>query len=238
MATQDTPALVSLQYILASVKAYLQVDDKQDEFLMQLIMDCITDINVFHADLSGNKTVTLDISAINTVDLPVDFQDFIVIGYVVGNQIVSLTYNPRLAIPQTQDCAEDTTPYPTSGTVELPIARHYGVAGVTTKHYKIDKRNRRIILSGAIPNSQVILEYISSGLSNETVVPRYAVPAIRAYCYWMRAFNDPRVAMNDKNDKRELWVSEVRRLREFETRMTIDEICDALMLGVRPTIKR
>lgn len=238
MAAQDTPALVSLNYILASIKMYLQIDDKQDEFLMQLIIDCVTDLSIFHADLSGNKTVTLDVSAINTIDLPLDYVDFVTIGFAVGNKIVSMTYNPRLAIPQTQDCGEDTTPYPTSGTVDIPITRHYGIAGVTTKQYKIDKKNRRIILSGTIPNSQVVLEYVSSGVSNNTVVPRYAVPAIRAYVYWMRIFNDPRVAMNDKNDKRELWVSEVRRLREFETRMTVDEICDALMLGVRPTIKR
>jgi hypothetical protein len=44
--------------------------------------------------------------------------------------------------------------------------------------------------------------------------------------------------MNDKNDKRELWVSEVRRLREFETRMTVDEILDALYKGLKQTIKR
>lgn len=238
MTTQDSNALVSLEYILASVKAYLQTDDRQDEFLMQLIMDCVCDLNTFHADLSGNLTVTLDVSSINTVDLPTDFVDYIVIGYTVGNKIVSLSYNPRLAIPQTEDCGELTTPYPLSSNQEMPLERHYGAGGITTMEYKIDKRNRRIILSGTIPNSQVILEYISSGISNQTVVPRYAVPAIRSYVYWMRCFNDPRVAMNDKNDKRELWVSEVRRLREFETRMTVDEICDALMKGVRPTIKR
>lgn len=234
----DTNALVSLEYILASVKAYLQTDDRQDEFLMQMIADIITDLNIFHADLSGNKTVTLDVSSINTVDLPIDFQDFVVIGFTVGNKIVSLSYNPRIAIPQTEDCGELTTPYPLSGSQEIPLERHYGAAGITTMEYKIDKRNRRIILSGTIPNSQVILEYISSGISDQTVVPRYAVPTIRAYCFWMRCFNDPRVAMNDKNDKRELFVSEMRRLKEFETRMTIDEICDAIYKGVRPTIKR
>jgi hypothetical protein len=238
MATQDTPALVSLQYILAIVKAYLQVDDKQDEFLMQLIIDCVSDLNIFHADISGQKTVTLDVSAINTVDLPVDFQDYICIGYYVGNQIVSLTYNPRLAIPQTQDCAEDSSPYPLTNNIELPISRQYGAAAITTKHYKIDKRNRRIILSGSIPNSQVIMEYVGSGISNDTLIPRYAVPAIRAYCFWMHVENDPRVAYNEKERKTRLYVSEMRRLKEFETRMTIDEIVDSLYMGIRQTIKR
>jgi hypothetical protein len=238
MAAQDTPALVSLNYILASVKAYLQVDDKQDEFLMQLIIDCVTDLNIFHADISGQKTVTLNVSAINTVDLPVDFQDYICIGYSVGNQIVSLSYNPRLAIPQTQDCGEDSSPYPLTGNIELPISRQYGAAGITTKQYKIDKRNRRIILSGSIPNSQVIMEYIGSGISNDTLVPRYAVPAIRAYVILMRIDNDPRVPYNEKERKTHLYVTELRRLREFETRMTVDEIVDSLMLGIRQTIKR
>jgi hypothetical protein len=238
MAAQDTPALVSLNYILASVKAYLQVDDKQDEFLMQLIIDCVTDLSIFHADLSGNKTVTLDVSAINTIDLPLDYVDFVTIGFAVGNKIVSMTYNPRLAIPQTQDCGEDTTPYPTSGTVDIPITRHYGVAGVTTKQYKIDKQNRRIILSGVVPNGQVVMEYIGSGVSADTLVPRYAVPAIRAYVILQRIENDPRVPYNEKERKTHLYVTEMRRLKEFETRMTIEEVVDSLMLGVRPTIKR
>jgi hypothetical protein len=234
----DTNALVSLEYILASVKAYLQTDDRQDEFLMQLIMDCVTDLNIYHADISGSKTVTLDVSAINTVDLPVDFQDYICIGYCVGNQIVDLTYNPRLAVPQTQDCAIDTNPYPLSNNIELPISRQYGAAGITTKHYKIDKRNRRIILSGSIPNSQVIMEYIGSGITNDTLVPRYAVPVIRAYVYWFRVENDPRVPYNEKERKSHLYVTEMRRLKEFETRLTINEVMDALYSGIRQTIKR
>jgi hypothetical protein len=234
----DTNAIVTIDYILASVKAYLQVDDKQDELLMQMILDCITDLNIFHADLSGHKTVTMDISDINTVDLPEDFVDYIKIGRIINNKIYTLSLNDNLATPHSEDCGEDTNPYIQS-VYDLPYEQQYGTGGgYNCAEYKIDKRNRRIIIGGGVPGSQIIMEYISSGVCSETVVPRYAVPVIRAYVYWMRVENDPRVPFNEKERKQNLYVTEMRRLKEFETRLTVDEIMDAIYRGYRQTIKR
>lgn len=234
----DTSSTVSLNYILASVKNYLQVDDKQDEYFMQLIIDCITDLNIFHVDISGSKTVVLPVTVLNTVDLPSDFIDYIKIGMLVNNKITSLSLNENLAMMFTEDCGEETTPN-IQTLLDYPVEHHYGVGGgYNIGEYKIDKRNHRIVINGTIPGGQVVMEYVSSGVCADTVVPRYAVPAIRAYVLWQRIDNDPRVPLNEKERKNHIYVTEMRRLKEFASRLTVDEIMDALYRGMRQGIKR
>lgn len=236
--SEDTAGWVSLKYILASTRAALRIDDKHDEFLLQYIIDGVTELNTFHLDISGTKNTTLTISDINTVQLPRDYIDYAKIGIIVNGRIHTLTVNPNLAVPHTGDCGEDTNAYQ-DNTQELPATPQFGISGgYNVAEYKIDKRNRRIIVSGNPPGGTLYLEYISSGISmsEETNIPRAYVPVIRAYAIWRFVDNDPSVPGNEKERKGRLYGQEVRRAAMYEL-PTLDEMVDALKQGRRQTPK-
>jgi hypothetical protein len=236
----DTAGVVSLKYVLASLKSALSIDDREDERLLQFIVDGVSEINMFHLDISGTKKGMFDITQINTVDLPSDFIDYIVIGRVINGRIVSLSRNEALAIPIDIDCGLDANPYK-DAIVDFPKFYHYGLGGgYNIAEYRIDKRDRRIIISGVVPGSQIYMEYISTGVSlnEETVIPRYAVPVLRAYADWKRTEYDDKKPLYDKQRKAMMYQFELERADSLVNSMTVDEILDQVYKGYRQTPKR
>ena len=53
--------------------------------------------------------------------------------------------------------------------------------------YKINKKNRTIAIGGLIP-AEVIVYYVSTGLNSmvDAIIPREAVPSLKAYIHWKR----------------------------------------------------
>jgi hypothetical protein len=237
--SQDSDGIVSLRYILANIKARLMWDDRNDQFLLQYIIDAVSELNMFHLDISGTKTVIIDVNEINTIDLPSDYIDYEVIGYIVNGKITSLSKNPNIPIPISGDCGADTNPFPDL-VQDLPSVPTFGVGGgYNVAEYTIDKRGHRIIIQGTVPGNQILLKYTSSGISltEETYIPKQYVPAIRAYVLWVIAENDPKEPMNNKIRKGQLFADEVIRVGATEM-PTMDEISDALRMGYRQTPKR
>ena len=235
----DTSGWVSLKYIVANIKSRLMTDDKFDEYLLQYCIDGITEMNMFHLDISGPKTTVLTISDINTVALPQDYIDYLQIGIIVNGQIRTLSLNPQIPIPITMDCGEDTNGF--SDLIRAyPASPQFGAGGgYNVSEYKIDKRGRRIVLQGAVPGGQVIMEYISSGisLSEENYFPRKYLPVIRAYVMWVLADNDPKVQIQEKMRKGKILQEEVMRVSMSEM-PTISEMVDVIRSGYRQTPKR
>lgn len=236
----DTNGVVSLKYVLASLKSSLSIDDREDERLLQFIVDGISEINMFHLDISGTQKGLFDISAINTVDFPSDFIDYVFIGRVVNGRMVSLSRNDSLVIPTDIDCGLDANPYKDT-IVDFPKFYHYGLGGgYNIAEYRIDKRDRRIIISGVIPGSQIYMEYISTGVSigGDTVIPRYAVPVLRAYADWKRTEYDDKQPLYAKQRKAAIYQYELERVDSLVNSMTVDEILDQVYKGYRQTVKR
>jgi hypothetical protein len=234
----DLSGWMNIRQILANVKARLRIDDRQDRYLLQYIIDCISELNMFHLDVSGPVSTIIDISDINTVDLPSDYIDYLKIGYIVNGKIVTLTHNPSIPIPISGECGEDTNPFPDLS-LSIPLVPTYGAGGgYNVAEYRIDKKDRRIILQGSVPGSQLAIEYISTGVSlnEETTIPRKYLPAIRAYVVWTLIENDPKVPMNDKIRKGDLYAQEVSRASMSEL-PTLDECMDAIYMGRRQTPK-
>lgn len=236
----DTNGLVTIRYVLASLKSALAIDDREDERLIQFIVDGISEINMFYVDISGTKKGLFPISSINTVDLPSDFIDYVMIGRVVNGRVVSLSKNKNLAIPVSEECSLSTNPY--SGAItEYPKYHHFGLGGgYNIAEYEIDKRDRRILISGNVPNSEIYMEYISTGVSvnEETSIPRQAVPAIKAYVIWQMTENDDKKPLYDKQRKARIWTQKLEELANSVNAMTIDEILDEIYKGYRQTPKR
>ena len=231
--------LVTIKYCLAQVRNMLQLDNSKDMFLLQLIYDCISEINMFHIDLTGPKAVYLDIDSNNTAKLPTDFIDYFRIGRIVNNRISDLTINNNIPLPLATQCGLVTNPTKRV-TSTLPIFQDFGVgAGYDIMYYRIDKANGLIIVQGTIPGNQIYLEYISDGvvMSDEQSIPKEAVPAIKAYCAWKSIEYDPRIPLNDKDRKGNLYAAELRRLGSLRM-PTMEEMTMAIIEGFKPTIKR
>lgn len=233
----DTAGTVSLKYIVANTRARMRKDAKDDMYIMQYAIDCITELNMFHLDVSGPKTALLPVSDIGTIDVPEDYIDYYRLGGIVNGRIQTFTLNPKLAIPTETECGEDVNPWKDI-TLDFPARNTFGAGGgYNTSEYRYDQRNRRFIIGGATPGTYVVLEYVSSGVSvsEETFIPRLYVPAIRAYIIWQFVENDEKAPMNDKMRKGQLYADEVMRAGES---LNIDEIMDAVYSGYRRTIKR
>lgn len=225
----DTDSGVSLNYILASTKNRLRITDSaDDEYMMQLILDCISETSVFHFSVTGVNVVTLDVNSARIAYLPQDYIDYVVIGVVYGNKIIPLFKNEKLALPITEDCGEDANEYPASSNISEVLSCHW-----SEKSFRIDKKNHRIILSNDIPANKLYMEYNSTGVNSMTIVPRYALPMIRQYVIWQIAENDPKIADNDKERKGWLYGQEMRRIKEFLGKDSIGELFNSLYYNFR-----
>lgn len=235
----DTSGTVSLKYIVANTRARMRKDAKDDQYILQYAIDCISELNMFHLDISGPRTALIAVSDICTIDVPEDYIDYLKVGKIVNGRIRTFSINPNLSIPITGDCGEDTNAW-SDITLSFPAVNTFGVGGGYNEvEYRYDPRSRRFILSGAVPGSYVALEYISTGISisEETYIPKKYVPAIRAYIIWQFVENDDKAPMNDKMRKGQLYADEVTRASASEG-LTIEELMDAITSGYRQTVKR
>ena len=85
--------------------------------------------------------------------------------------------------------------------------------------------NRQIIFSGETPRSEIVLEYISTGLlpDGSSLIPREVVAPLRAYILWHSVENDPRVAYNERERRKREFNESVEALRSFTNAFSADE---------------
>ena len=117
----------------------------------------------------------------------------------------------------------------------------YGLpGGIDDAYYRVDKDNRQIIFSGSVPRSEIVLEYITSGLKADgsSLIPRQAVPTLRAYIDWVAIENDPRMSQAEKIRKKALYDEAETKLRSLELTFTGDELKRAIWSGMRQSPKR
>jgi len=238
----DTDGLISVNYVIASLLNDLGFDDREFERLKQWVYEAYTELNMF-GYLNSFKTVRLTMSDINTVSLPKDYIDYEAIGINNGGVLWTFTRQENLILPTTISCGEESldSSIGEGGDLNDDIVGSYGMpGGVNTNYFKVDKRNWRIVFSGSVTRSEVILVYKSTGVSldTETMIPRRALLSLKAYCDWMRIENDDRISENRKIKKESVWEYEKKRLSRYEKSPTIDEIKDIIYSGYSQTAKR
>ena len=117
----------------------------------------------------------------------------------------------------------------------------YGMpGGVDDCYYRIDMENRQIVFSGATPRSEVVMEYISSGVRTDgsSLVPREAVPALRTYVLLAMVENDQRVAFNEKERRKREHEEAVAALRFFQNSFTAAEYRQMVLQSYSQAPKR
>ncbi len=163
----------------------------------------------FHLDLAQEvKTAYLPLTAWKSIELPLDYVDFVQIGVVVNGEIRVFTNDERIALPD-QNLLESDPPEPTEEEIvpdpsnpnkyyfynwnsrgEDP-GQLYGltVKGNGVGYFKMNPERREIQFSPRVKgDTSIYLEYISDGInpSEKTVVNIYAAKLLKLYAHWQR----------------------------------------------------
>jgi len=220
-------------------------------FLEQIVIEGYTELNLWHLD--NIEVVYLKMSEAKAVSLPCDFVDWTKIGIPINGKLRVITNHKKILLPRKFPDGEPVgnTDSGETSDVNIYFIDHirsdqymgglYGVPGGVDKvYYRFDRENRQLVFSGAAPRSEIVLEYISSGVNLEggTIIPIEAVPALRAYALWQNIENDRKTPLNEKERKKSQYEEEVEKLRFFQSSFTADEYKRHVFKHARQSAKR
>jgi hypothetical protein len=264
-ASPKTEGLVTIRYIVMSVLNRLEdYTMKSYKRLVQITIEGFTELNLFHLKQSL-EVVYLHMSTAKTVQLPADFIDYTKIGIPLNGKLRVITRKDSILLPRTFD----DTGLPVGNTDADPAQEDQGISnaiffsdhwrngqyigglyglpgGIDRAYYRIDRENRLIVFSGTTPRSEIVLEYISSGVKTDgsSLIPREAVPALRTYLLWQMFENDekpginPKIVAYEKERRKKEHFEEVEALRSFQNAFTADEWRRAIYSTYRQIPKR
>lgn len=245
--------LITLKDIVDDVLVEAGTYD-ESEYLryLKVAIRGFTRLNILH--IADIKVAYLPISDINTVSLPSDYVSYSKIGININGDIWTLGLNDKMAFARTESCGlrinelanvTDTNTYFDS---RIFFSNHYrdgtyvtnlfGLGGgLNTAYYRIDKEYGVIQLQGSVPQSEIVLEYVSNGISENgsTIVPIQAREAMIAWVQWKTT---PRDQNNKRLAAKNEYLEEVEELRSFESIPTLDELMDAIYAGYKQSPKR
>lgn len=207
-------SLYNVEYIVKSVLADCNMDVSSPHGMMfrKWAFDAYRRLNLA-GTMPTLKCVQIDIdSATNTAALPDDFVEYYKIGLCCNGYLLNFAINDSICLPTgTSGCPCDASEltYATeqcnAGTYNpetywfYPYYQYshngqmmngiYGAgAGYYAGGYRIDTERNLIQFDSSVTASAIVLEYRSNGLSDPTasIVPEYAIPAIREYVHWQR----------------------------------------------------
>ena len=249
----DNPKILGTTTVRYVVKSILnRIGDytmKEYKYIEQLIYEYYTDLNLWHLD--NIEVVYLRMSDAKTVDLPPDYVDYVKIGIPVNGKLRVLTRKDNILFPRTFEDGEEVGNTDSVDTVDdsgIFFTSHfkngryigglYGIpGGIDTAYYRIDREKRTIIFSGTVDRSEIVLEYISSGvkLSDSTVIPREVVSVLRNYglenYYLRKKDNRYKYYQNERE-------GDLEALRFFQTSFTVEEYKRMLYKTARQSAKR
>lgn len=245
-----TKGFVTIRYVVMSILNRLKDYTMKDyRHLAQLVIEGFSDLNMYH--LSNVEVVYLYMDEAKTVTVPADFIDWLKVGVPMKGKLHVLTRKQNMLKPRVFPDGKVVGHTDTGGTSEIYFTDHFrsgayvqGLYGMTggwnSAYYDYDRENRQFIFSGTIPRSEIVLEYISTGikLTGSTVIPRQALEPLQRYVFWQRQVDDPRVPLSTKQYKEKLYDQAVQKLIDFESTPTMDEYKDALYRKIKQTVKR
>jgi hypothetical protein len=257
MSEQKLPGYVTLQQVvynyLNDINNYSKENYKR---LFQWAIRGYTDLNLYHLDTISVAYLTPNIDT-GVCNLPDDFVRYVKIGYNDNGTIKVLGLNNELALVRDESCGEVSNPDYGTSTDEantdlaVPFVPHfygdtyvpalYGLnGGYAEAYYRIDKERRLLIISNAVTGSEIILEYVSSGvsLSGATFIPREALEPLIAFLHWQDAKFNPKLTRGDRQDAKQDYHEAVNKMRFLVHKPTKEEFLDAIYSGFTGGLSR
>ena len=250
-AVPKTAGLVTIRYVVMSVLNRMQdYSLKNYKRLIQIAIEGFTELSLWH--LNSVEIIYLHMSTAKTVSLPADYVDFNKIGIPINGQLRVITRKDCILLPRVFDDTGvpvgNNTPTPDGDSLSNAVffSDHwrggqyvgglFGLpGGIDGAYYRIDRENRQIVFSGSVPRSEIVLEYVSSGVkeSGGTLISREAVPALRTYVEWQMIGGDMlgmitgraqmKTAFGEISRRKQEHEEAVNMLRSFQNSFTIEE---------------
>ena len=229
----DTSRLVTLNKITEEAHA-LAGKPKEKYFLFfQMLTNAVRDLKLYHDKTI--RRVLVDMDAAYTVDFPSDLLSFIRIGIPINGKLHTFTEdNELLAITTVVDVFDWTDAIDERSTVS------YGTrGGKNTDYFKIDDENARIVFNSPSQRSEIILEYVSSGidLTAETSVLVVAKMSLIFHILWYDGIFDTKTPYTQVGILKERYENEVEKFRELQL-PSIESIADEIRRSFRQSPKR
>ena len=220
------------------VSEYILENGEPEAKRMRLTQIALSGLREFHVDLTGpSKTVMIEKSAVETIDLPRDYMQYIRIGILdAKGNLHNLGLNPNLALVNMYDACGNPMP-PRPGVVENNseislinfttdyAANHYrngemtgaffglGGGNNVNGYYNIDMANWQIRLQGVLAH-RIILEYLPNleqmdeDGRQQFVIPEMCVDALKNWIYWKLIARNRSYTLGEKQmAERTWWVS-------------------------------
>lgn len=248
----NIPAVVSIQHVVRNYMNERNYNMSQYKRLVQVAIRGFSNLNMTELRSVSTFYGTPDESG--QIFLPPDYVDYCAVGYLMGSQVYVLSRNKSLYINKDTVNGGVSNVSETDGDeVFYVFGNHYrngafvttlfGARGAYTEQYfNIDTENKILQVSSLVPRSEMIIEYVSTGVSlnGNTYIPRYAEQALIEWLYWRDAKGKPfgnqtrGVIADSKQD----YVEEVNILRDIQTLPTFQEAMDAIYSETRQSPKR
>jgi hypothetical protein len=249
-------AVVDLNYIVSSyMNEKGDYTDKDRERLLQLVIEGYRHLNLFHNTVIDVRYLTMDANGvIDLANIP-DYVQYTKIGIPVGGKTWILGINEDI-LPRRDTMSAEATAgifnnIETTVDYGYYFAGHYrnsrytdslyGLGGgLSRSYYRIDKETNTIQFDTSVPNSEIIIEYISTGVnkSGATLVPPQAIEPLKTYLNWASIRFDRKIPRTEKAYAEELWGRALAEFDAFENTPTVEEYLQYKYASIKQTPKR
>jgi len=253
--TQNNASLKSIRYVVMS---YLnrkgQYTLSNYKRLEQIALEGLTELNLY--DLETVEVAYLTMNEIGIIPFPSDMVDYTKVGIPSGGRIYTLTVNEDIIEPRYSKCGDEIfDPNHNKANLDTTggyyFADHfrgnryvgglYGVSGGSNVAYvKIDRQRRQFLFEGNVPRSEIILEYISTGVKQDgsTMVPTEALEPLRRWIDMIVTENTPRASESAIARTTRAFEVALEKMRHFISLPTADEYRDKFYESLTQGIKR
>jgi len=230
---------VDIEYIASQVRLRMGLDNRWHEKILQFVIDGYGELNL-NDTIRNIKTVDLVVDVANVAYFPRDYVEYVSIAIRFGGRIMPLVLNSNIALPTSSSCGElnRVTETITNEAFDergkewffSPSLVSYTQGGAfSNAYYRIDHEGGRIVfLTENFTGLEIIMQYKSLGISDETIIPRAAIPAMRAYVQWTINNNDRSLSETRIEVSRREWLRERNKLYARNHALTAEEIMDLM----------
>ena len=218
--------------------------------IAQIVIEGFTDLNLYHT--TNIEVVYLRMDSAKLASVPADFIDWIKVGMPISGKLITMTKDDSILLPRKFADGAEVGNLDAAVTNKVSffsshwkngkfVGGLYGLrGGINQAYFRYDKERRQFAFTGDVPLGEVVLEYVSSGvsLSSSTIIPRPAVKPLRNWTLWQLAEDDRTVSLGEKERKMKIYEGDVEELRALEHTPTIDEYRDAMYRTIKQTPKR
>lgn len=244
----------TLQYCVALVQSDL--DDYSSKMRKRILQFAV---NTYRHYVSTGISPTIEVfyakpDKLGIINLPNDYEYYTKIGVLYAGRVFTLTLNKNLPFNNRWDsCGDDIidvkdVPFQNLN-YAIPFVGHYRAGNFVGELYGLggginsfgyfneDKRMRRIQVTN-LPIKEVIVEYVSSSISENTIIDDAAVGLIRYGVHQQISLHDAKETQVRRNNMENEFNKALDHYTLFTTMPTVDEFLDMYYSTIKSTAKR